>query len=125
MAIRHDGSRSNDLHLTCKAISTIALLTALLYLYASLDGRLSFAGLGNVTADSRLLFGLMAAGAIGLLLAWRFERAGGAVALLSGALLAVLVYATGTANPLVGALVYSSPFIIGGLLSVVAGSRNG
>jgi hypothetical protein len=102
----------------------MALLTALLYLYVSLVEGLSFAGLGTVTADGRLLFGLMAAGALGLLLAWRFERAGGAVALLSGALLAVLVYATGTANPLLGALVYSSPFIIGGLLSVAAGCRN-
>lgn len=101
------------------------LLTAVFYLWTALGEGLDFAGLGNVSANSWLLFGLMAAGTVGLLLAWRYERIGGAVAMLSGAMLGVLVYVTAGANPTLGALAYSSPFVIAGLLFVVAGCRKG
>lgn len=125
MALNRGGGESGDLEITCKAVGFLALLTAIFYLWTAISGGLDFAGLGNVATDGWLVFALMAAGVLGLLLGWRYERVGGALALLSGALLGVLVYTTGTANPLVAALAYSSPFIIAGLLFVLAGCRRG
>lgn len=125
MALNPRGGETGDLRVTCQAVGFLALLTALFYLWAAAGEGLDFAGLGNVATDGWLVFTLMATGALGLLLAWRYQRAGGALAAFSGALLGVLVYTTGTANPLVAALAYSSPFIIAGLLFVFAGCRRG
>jgi hypothetical protein len=125
MALNRGRGEPDDLEITCKAVGFLALLTALFYLWSAMDQGLGLAGLGSVATDGWLAFTLMAVGVLGLLAAWRYRRAGGALAALSGALLCVFVYTTGANRSPVAALAYSSPFIIAGLLFVLAGCRRG
>ena len=122
MALNHSGGVS-DLQLTCKAVGFLALLTALLYIRAGLAEGFAFAGLGSAVSNGWVIFLLMVAGAIGLALSWWYERLGGALALSSGVLIAVLFLVLATDNPLLAAAAYSSPFIIAGFLFYMAGCR--
>ncbi|MDT8307223.1 MAG: hypothetical protein RRC07_14925 [Anaerolineae bacterium] len=123
MALNHRGQGVSNLQLTCKAVGFLALLTALLYIRAGLVEGFAFAGLGSAGTSVWLIFALMVAGAVGLFMAWWNERAGGAVALASGILIAVLFLVFATDNALLAAAAYSSPFIIAGFLFYMAGCR--
>lgn len=123
MALNHRGQGVGDLQLTCKAVGFLALLTALLYIRAGLVEGFAFAGLGATVTSGWIIFAFMVAGAAGLFLAWWYERAGGALALASGVLIAVLFLVLATESPLLAAAAYSSPFIIAGFLFFMAGCR--
>jgi hypothetical protein len=123
MTLNQRGQGVSDLQLTCKAVGFLALLTAILYLRAGLAEGFAFAGLGSTVTSGWIIFVLMLLGAAGLFLAWWYERAGGALALASGLLIAVLFLVLATDNALLAAAAYSSPFIIAGALFFWAGCQ--
>lgn len=109
--------RSNgvsELRLISKAVGFLALLTGFLYLRVMLGEGIPALGIGNVEEGGLLLFTLMAIATAGLLLGcWR-EGPGGLIAVLSALLLAGMLYAGTGRNQILAALVYSSPFLVGG-----------
>lgn len=123
MALNQRSQGVSDLQLTCKAVGFLALLTSILYLRAGLAEGFAFAGLGSGATSGWTIFIMMALGAAGLILAWWYERAGGALALGSGLLIAVLFLVLANEKPLLAAAAYSSPFIIAGALFFMAGCR--
>lgn len=114
MRVAQNSNGVSELRLMSKAVGFLALLTGFLYLRVMLGEGIPTAGVGNVAEGGLLLFTLMALATAGLLLGcWR-EGLGGLVAVLSALLLAGMLYAAAGRNQLVAALVYSSPFLVGG-----------
>lgn len=106
----------DELRLVSKAVGFLALLTGLLYLRVLAGEGIPAVGIGGITEGGFPLFALLLLASAGLLLGWWRERAGGLVAVLSALLLAGMVYISAGRNQLLAALVYSSPFLVGGIL---------
>lgn len=113
---RSSQHRFSELRLIAKSIGLLALLTAVLYLRVIIgQGLLSFRA-GALNVDTIALAVLLITATVGLFSAWRYERGGALVAILSASGLAILVYLTTAEHKLFAAFLYSSPFIISGAL---------
>lgn len=110
----------DELRLVTKGIEFLALITGVVYL-STVTGDVFLAlRAGNLTWDSTVLFFLLLVATMSLLFATaRWEGAGGIVATLCGVGLAIIVYLAASENQLLSAFLYSSPFIIAGILSLV------
>lgn len=117
-ADRNDNHSFDDLHVWTRAVGLLAVLTALLYLRAMTSGSFLYRGSSETLPVSIILFGLMLVATAGLVLAWRWECAGGVIAILGSLAVASVVYSTFSENRLLAILVYSSPFIVSGSLCV-------
>lgn len=106
------GNDTGELHLLAKSVGFLAVLTAVLYLRAIVGGGYLSATTGNVA----LLAAVMIVATAGLLLAWRWEAIGSVIAIVGGAVVAIVVYMTSIDNRWLAALVYSSPFLVAGIL---------
>lgn len=110
------GLGSNELRLLARGVGLLAALTAVLYLRAILGGGY----LGETAVSSTtLLFVVMLVATAGLVVAWRWEGIGGALAVVGAVAVAAVVYVTVADNQLIAMFVYSSPFIVSGGLYLV------
>lgn len=102
-------------HLFARSVGFLALLTAVLYLWAALDRGLLAADNESWSQTAGLaLLSLLFLATLGLLGAFRWEGIGGVVALLCGIGLGLLVYLTAEGGRGWMTFAYSSPFIIAG-----------
>lgn len=111
-------SQTNDhqgLHFLSRGIGVLAVITILLYLRAILVG-----GFLEVSMSSELnttvLIILLVLGAISLVIAWRWPRVGGLMAVLFSIPVAWFVGMALEEGNVFAAFIYSSPLLIGGLL---------
>lgn len=116
MQIDPRGNGVNELRLVSKAVGFLALLTGILYLRVMVGEGVPTIGIGSVKEGGILLFALLVIATAGLLIGWWRAGIGGLLAVFSALLLAGAIYAAAGRNPLLAAIVYSSPFLIGGAL---------
>lgn len=110
----HSSERFDEWHVYARAVGAMAAITGLLYMRAIMSGGfLSTSVSDNVPWVAAFLV-LLLVGVAGLLLAWRWEAVGGALAVAGGLAVAVLVAFSFADNRLLATLVYSSPFAIAG-----------
>jgi hypothetical protein len=102
-------------HFLARGIGVLAIITVLLYLRALFLG-----GFLNVSIQSQLngniLSGLLLLGTAGLLIAWRWPRLGGLMAVIFSIPVAWFVSAALDEGDLFAAFIYGSPLLIAGLL---------
>ncbi|MCA9989778.1 MAG: hypothetical protein H6666_01595 [Ardenticatenaceae bacterium] len=113
-----------ELRLMARIVAFLALLTGLLYLRAMLSEGWLVITLDPFGPVGVIMVGLLVVAILGLLAAWRWEAPGGLIAMLSAALLGLLVFATTESYPWLQAFVYSSPFLLTGLLFLLCWWRN-
>lgn len=106
---------NEELQLTMKGISFLAVITAIIYLRVAIGNLLSESP--SMSGAWLMLFLLIAALA-GLLISWRWSGWGGFLTLLAGFGLTVFAYSTATTNPIFVAFLYGSPFIISGAFAL-------
>lgn len=106
--------QESELQMMTKAVAFLALLTVLLYLRALVSGGATTAGISGIGSSSLLL--AMLFGAVALVVGWWWQAVGGAVALLTAVTVASLVYLVAESNQALAAFVYSSPFLVAGVL---------
>ena len=114
-----DGSQENsfdDLRVFARTVGLLALLTAVLYLRAMLSGGFLYRGSSETIPVTTILFVLMLVATAGLVLTLKWECLGGVVAVLGSLAVASIVYGTFAENRLLATFVYSSPFLVAGLL---------
>jgi hypothetical protein len=70
------------------------------------------------------LTGLVVAAALGVGIAWRRERLGGSVLLVSGLALAVFAYLTAGHNKLFAVLISAGPFLLSAILFLASSLRS-
>jgi len=75
--------------------------------------------LGKPDSTPSTPFFLLGLAIAGILLAWRWERVGGSVAIVASVALGLVVYSSGPADPMLGALFYALPFLIPGVLFLI------
>ena len=113
-----NSSSFDELHVFTRAVGLLAVLTALLYLRAMASGDFLYRGTSTELPVTAILFVLMLIATAGLVLTWKWECAGGILAILGSLAVAAVVYTTFTENRLLALLVYSSPFLVAGSLCV-------
>ena len=106
----------DELHVFTRAVGMLAVLTALLYLRAMASGGFLYRGANENIPVTTILFVLMLVATAGLLLSWRWECAGGIVAIVGSLAVAAVVFTTFHENRVLALLVYSSPFLVSGSL---------
>jgi len=111
-----DGESSYELRIITKAVNFLALLTGLLYLRVAVGDLLAELRSDAVSSGILLLFTFLAIATLGLLLSWRWEGLGGLLAILGGLGLAAAGEGVYGSRGWLAALLYSSPFIISGVL---------
>jgi hypothetical protein len=111
--------RLAELHVFTRTVGILAIITAVLYLRAIALGGYFSRHIDDPAAAAPVMFALLLLGAGGLVLAWRWECAGGAVALLGAAAIALYLNATLHSGRLLATLVYSSPFVVAGSLCLL------
>jgi hypothetical protein len=94
----------------------LAILTALLYLRAMASGGFLYRGMEDNIPVTTILFVLMLVATAGLVLSWRWECAGGVLAILGSLAVATVVFTAFKENRILALLVYSSPFLVSGSL---------
>jgi|GEM_PF-2691318 hypothetical protein len=100
-----------------RAVSTLAMVTAVLYMRAIVVGGFLSSSAGALVPMRWALFGLLLFGVVGLLIGWRWEGPGGAIALLAAVAITIVTFLTFVDIRLLATFVYASPFYIaGGLL---------
>jgi hypothetical protein len=92
----------------------LAIITAVLYLRAIAMGGFFGRNVLDAASAAPVMAMLLLLGAAGLILAWRWECAGGIVAILGAVALAVFLNLVLLSGRLLATLVYSSPFLIAG-----------
>jgi hypothetical protein len=101
------------LHFMSRMIGILAIVTVGLYMRALMAG-----GFLNIKLNSEvngtILFSLLFLGAIGLIVAWRWPRLGGLVAVLISIPVAWYVGAAIEDGNLFAAIIYGSPLLIAG-----------
>jgi hypothetical protein len=116
--------KTNELRFLTRSISTLALLTGLIYL--RVIGQETMAswqtnqGLNTIT----LLLGLLIVAIAGLLCGWRWEWVGGSIAIFSAIGIAILAYSSTTDYKLFSAVAYSSPFLVAGIFMLACWQRS-
>lgn len=108
------GNGFDELRMFAKAVGFLAVLTALLYLRAIAGGGFMEGAMRETGMSATMMFVLLAVATVGLVLAWRWEGIGGALAVVAAIAVAVAAYLSFETNQLLAILVYSSPFIISG-----------
>lgn len=109
------GEKHQELHFFARMIGVLALITVALYARALLVGgflEVSFYDEWN----SSILLGLLLLGAVSLLIAWRWPKLGGLMAILLSIPIAWFVGQALEEGSLFAAVIYSSPLLISGLL---------
>ena len=105
-----------ELRIITKAVAFLALLTGLLYLRVIVGDAIMHLRAGEFPLEATLLLAFLVIATTGLVIAWRWEGAGGLLALTGGIGLAVIDYSAFGRGVWFAALLYSSPFIISGIL---------
>jgi hypothetical protein len=101
------------LHFMSRVIGILAIITIGLYIRALLAG--GFLNVvPNTEVNATILFSLLTLGAIGLVVAWRWPRLGGLMAVLISVPIAWYVGAALEEGNLFAAFIYSSPLLIAG-----------
>lgn len=104
-----------------RATGALAVVTVFLYLRALLvSGFLSIAPITSTGMAAGVLLAVaLGVGTLGLLAAWRWELAGGLLALLCAAAVAVITFDVAENGSALAAFVYASPLAIAGMLFVL------
>lgn len=110
---------TQELRLITKAVAFLALITGLLYLRVIVGDALTDMRAGSLPLEAILLFIFLVSAVMGLAVAWRREGVGGLMTLAGGIGLAVIDYTVFDRNGWFAAVLYSSPFIISGVLCLV------
>ena len=110
------GTEFDEFRVVTRTVTGLALVTAVLYIRAILQGGFFARNAANPTSAAPLMVILLALGIIGLLLAWRWESTGGCLAVLSAASMVLYLNATLLDGKLLATFVYSSPFLVAGFL---------
>jgi hypothetical protein len=111
----HKNDDHQELHFFARMIGVLALITVALYARALLVGgflEVSFHG----ELNSSILVGLLLLGVVSLLIAWRWPKLGGVMAILLSIPIAWFVGQALEEGSLFAAVIYSSPLLIAGLL---------
>lgn len=77
-------------------------------------------GIFQISVEGATLGALVAVSALGVALAWRWEKIGGALLTISGVALAVFAWITAGHNRLFAVAISGLPFLIAGLLFLAA-----
>ena len=96
-----------------RAIGLLALITGILYATFLFDDFIN--GIPNLLPNMLLVL----LGTLGMALGWAWEREGGVIGIIAGISVAILVFSTASGNNLYAAIVYGSPFVVGGLLYLI------
>jgi hypothetical protein len=114
--VRNSDRDAYELRLITRAVVYLALLTGILYLRVAVVDGVAAIRDGQLPVAAILLLVFLIAGNLGLFISWRREAFGGALALLGGIGLAAIDYGVLGRDGWMAALLYSSPFIITGIL---------
>lgn len=103
----------DELHYFARLVGILAAFTALLYLRALVVGSMPAS---TINSNQIIALVCLLLGIVGLILAWRWERAGGLLAIISAIPIAWVTASALVEGRLLVAFVYSSPFLIAGAL---------
>lgn len=122
--VDEEAERLEELHVLTRTVGILAIVTAMLYLRAIALGGYFSRHIEDPAAAAPIMFALLLLGAGGLILAWRWECAGGIIALLGAAAIAAYLNFALSSGRLLATLVYSSPFLIAGGLCLLDWHRH-
>lgn len=109
----------DELRILSRLVAALAVLTAVLYLRAIALGGYFSRHIDDPAGAVLVMFALLLLGAGGLILTWRWECAGGLIALLGAAAIAIYLSFALHSGRLLAIFVYSSPFIVAGGLCML------
>lgn len=120
-AAKNNESTDNldELRILARLVAALAILTAVLYLRAIALGGYFSRHIDDPAGAAPVMLALLVLGAAGLVLAWRWECAGGITALLAAAAIVAYLGFALHSGRLLAIFVYSSPFIVAGGLCML------
>jgi len=106
-----------------RSVGLLALLTGLIYLRVIGIDSFTAVRSGQNAPGAIVLFLLVAAATLSLLGCWRWETAGGLLAVLCSLGIALLAFRAYPQHPFFAAFAYSSPFLFSGVLFAICRQR--
>lgn len=113
-----DNEKHQELHFFARMIGVLALITIALYARALLVGGFLEISIQDELNGS-ILVGLLLLGAVSLLIAWRWPKLGGLLAILFSIPIAWFVGQALEEGSVFAAIIYCSPLMISGLLYLI------
>lgn len=104
----------DELRVFTRTVAGLAILTAVLYLRAVAQGGFFARNVPDPAAAAPVMVALLLLGLGGLVLAWRWECAGGLVAILGAVAMAAYLNLVLHSGQLLATFVYTSPFLVAG-----------
>jgi hypothetical protein len=92
----------------------IGSCTAIFFLFTVLGQNI-----GKTEPAPTPLLSLLVLASLGVIIAWRWERIGAYILIISSVSLGLFVYPIGSSDPILAALFYSVPFLIPGILFLI------
>lgn len=110
----------SNLHLAARILTVAACITAVIYAVFAIGELRTAAQAGRAAnpTEVMMLIGFVT-GLAALIVSWFWQLIGGAVAVAAGIFIAVVVFVAPGTSRFIASFVYSSPFLIAGILLLV------